>query len=264
MSTPIQCGTQALDEMRKSIYAQSSPAIVGRPDLISEIFLIRTPREIELLLMQLNIDIDALISMPIKRCIVNYGDAYTDSPAPANVSFMDGLPMTYFSPGIRAMAKGLQQDSDQYVAYLRQQEDIVDKVSNSATELNRPKLCKSTVEAIQIFDTHYTAYLLDGGKADYLSLIMTEARFGLLGIVAPELGMASWYKHDPRLLIAAIRKKISSAATAIVQPASKVFQSIMMSLLSTYSEDALVTYHSHLNQALEVHEPTMSDIGPKN
>ena len=176
---------------------------------------------------------------------------------------MDGLPLTYFSPSVRAAAKGIQQDSDQYVAYMRQQEDILDKVSNSATELQRPKLSKSTVEAIQIFDTLYTAYLLDGGKADYLSLIMTEARFDLLGIVAPDLGMTSWYKHDPKLLIAAIRKKISSAATAIVQPASKVFQLIMMVPSSAYSEDALATYHSQVNQALEVHESTMADIGPK-
>ena len=110
----------------------------------------------------------------------------------------------------------------------------------------------------------YTAYLLDGGKADYLSLIMTEARFGILGIVAPELGFKSWSAHDhPRLLISSICKKISSAATAIVQPASKVFQSIMMGPSSAYSEDALASYHSQVNQALEVHESTMADIGPK-
>ena len=104
---------------------------------------------------------------------------------------------------------------------------------------------------------------MDGEKADFLSLILTESRFGLLGIVAPELGCKSWNAHDPRLLIAAIRQKNSSAATAIVQPASKVFQSIMMSPLLAYSEDAVATYHSQLNQALEVHESTMADIGPK-
>ena len=148
MSTPLSRGTKALDAMRKSIYDQSSPAISANPDLISEIFLSKTPREIEMILTQLQIDIDTLASACIKKYIIEYGDDYLISPAPTHASSMDGLPMTYFSPGIRAMAKGLQQDSDQYVAYLRQQEDIVDKVSNSATELNRPKLCKSTVEAI--------------------------------------------------------------------------------------------------------------------
>ena len=109
------------------------------------------------------------------------------------------------------------------MVYLRQQGDILEKVCNSATELHRLKLAKSTIESIQLYDTLYTAYLFDGGKADYLSLILTEARFGILGIVAPDLGCKSWNMHDPRSLIAAIRQKISSAATAIVQPASKVF-----------------------------------------
>ena len=54
-----------------------------------------------------------------KRYIVDYRDDYLNSPAPNNASSMDGLPMTYFSPGVRAMAKGFHQDSDQYVAYLR-------------------------------------------------------------------------------------------------------------------------------------------------
>ena len=85
--------------------------------------------------------------------------------------------MTHFPPGVRAFAMGLQQDSDQYVAYLRHQEDILDKASNSATEIHRPKLAKSTIESIQIFDTLYTAYLLDGGKADYLSLIYAILNF---------------------------------------------------------------------------------------
>ena len=37
---------------------------------------------------------------------------YLSSPAISTASSMDGLPMTYFSPSIRAMAKGFQQDSD--------------------------------------------------------------------------------------------------------------------------------------------------------
>ena len=65
------------------------------------------------------------------------------------------------------------------------------------------------------------------------------------------------------MLITAIRKKISSSATAIVHPASKVFQSIMMTPLITYCEEALAAYHSKLNQALEIHESTMADIGTK-
>ena len=197
--------------MRKSIFDQPVLAIATNPALISEIFTIKTPREIELILSHLNIDIGTPSSTAIKRYIMDYGDEYLTSPAPTHASSMDGLPMTYFSPGIRALAKGFQQDTESYTDYLRQQEDILKKVSNSATELHRPKLAQSTLEAIQLFDILYTAYLLDGGKADYLSLIMTEARFGLLGIVAPELDMCSWSKHDPRLLIAAIRKKKSAA-----------------------------------------------------
>ena len=129
MSTPIQRGTKAL-----AIYDQSTKAIASNPILVSEIFTIKTPREIELILTQLKIDIDTPTSGPIKKYIEDYGDEYLSSPAPTNVSFMGGLPMTYFSPGIRAMAKGFKQDSDQYVTYMRQQEDIIDKVSNSATE----------------------------------------------------------------------------------------------------------------------------------
>ena len=37
----------------------------------------------------------------------------------------------------------------------------------------------------------------------------------------------------------------------------------MMTPSSAYAEDALATYHSQVNQALEVHESTMADIGPK-
>ena len=60
MSTPVQRGTKALDEMRKSIFDQSTRAIATNPALISEIFTTITPREIELILTQLNIDIDTL------------------------------------------------------------------------------------------------------------------------------------------------------------------------------------------------------------
>ena len=180
MSTPIQRGTKALDDMRKSIYDQSSPAIAANPTLVSEIFLIRTPREIEMILTQFNIDIDDPLNVPIKRYIEDYGDAYLASPAISPALSLDGLSLTYFSPSVRATAKGFHPDTESYSAFLKQQEDLFDKVSNSATELHQPKLSKSTVEAIQIFDTLYTAYLLDGGKAEYLSLIMTEARFGIL------------------------------------------------------------------------------------
>ena len=67
MSTPLSRGTKALDAMRKSIYNQPSPAISTNPDLISEIFMNTTPREIEVILTQLNIDIDSSISASIKR-----------------------------------------------------------------------------------------------------------------------------------------------------------------------------------------------------
>jgi hypothetical protein len=161
--------------------------------------------------------------------------------------------MAYFPPNVRAAAKGFTPDSEACTAYLKQQEDIYDKVSNSATELNRPRLAISTLEAIQLFDTLYTAYLLDGGKLDYLSLVLTEARYGILGIVAGSLGCKPWNAHDPRQLITAIRSKISSAATAIVQPASKIFQQIMMEPSSAYSEAAFAKYGALINQALDVH-----------
>ena len=67
MSTPIQRGTKALDEMRKSIFDQSTRAIATNPALISEIFTINTPREIELLLTHLQIDIDLPSNIAIKR-----------------------------------------------------------------------------------------------------------------------------------------------------------------------------------------------------
>ena len=97
---------------------------------------------------------------------MDYGDAYLANPASSPALSLDGLSFTYFAPNVRALAKGYHQYTESYTEYLRQQEDILEKVSNSATELNRPKLAKSTVEAIQLFDTLYTAYLLDGGKAD--------------------------------------------------------------------------------------------------
>ena len=140
MSTPIQRGTKALDDMRKSIYDQSSPAIAANPTLVSEIFTIKTPREIEMILTQLQIDIDTSASACIKKYVIEYGDEYLSSPAISHASSMDGLSLTYFSPSVRAMAKGFQPDTESYSAYLKQQEDIVDKVSNSATKLNRPKL----------------------------------------------------------------------------------------------------------------------------
>ena len=97
MSTPIQRGTKALDDMRKSIYDQSSPAIAANPTLVSEIFLIRTPREIEMILTQLNIDVDAPLSVPIKRYIEDYGDSYLASPASSPAFTLDNLPLTYFA-----------------------------------------------------------------------------------------------------------------------------------------------------------------------
>ena len=94
MSTPVQRGTKALDEMRKSIFDQSTRAIATNPAFISEIFTIKIPREIELILTQLNIDIDTPTSGPIKKYIEDYGDAYLTSPAPQHISTMDGLSMT--------------------------------------------------------------------------------------------------------------------------------------------------------------------------
>ena len=55
MSTPMQRGTKALDDMRKSIFDQSVLAIATNLALISEIFTIKKPREIELILTHLNI-----------------------------------------------------------------------------------------------------------------------------------------------------------------------------------------------------------------
>ena len=115
MSTPVQRGTKALDDMRKSIFAQSTRAIATNPALISEIFTINTPREIELLLTHLQIDIDLPANTAIKKYIIDYGDDYLTSPVPTHASSLDGLSMTYFSPGVRALAMGFQLDSDQYV-----------------------------------------------------------------------------------------------------------------------------------------------------
>ena len=98
---------------------------------------------------------------------------------------------------------------------------------------------------------------------DYLSLIVSEARYGLLGIVTPTLGVKKWNVHDPRLLIAAIRAKISSEATSTVQPASKVFQSIMMSPSAVYNAENFAKYGALMNQALDVHEAAMADAGIK-
>ena len=101
----MQRGTKALDDMRKSIYDQSSPAIAANPTLVSEIFTIKTPRDIEMILTQLQIDIDTPASASITKYIIEYGDDYLSSSAISNASSMDGLPLTYFSPGIRALAK---------------------------------------------------------------------------------------------------------------------------------------------------------------
>ena len=110
MSTPLSCGTNALDAMRKSIYDQLSPAISADPDLISEIFLIRTPREIEMILTQFNIDIDDPLSVPpIKRYIEDYGDAYLASPASFPALTLDNLPLTYFA--LDAMRKSIYDQS---------------------------------------------------------------------------------------------------------------------------------------------------------
>ena len=65
MSTPTQRGTKALDEMRKFIYDQASPAIADNPALISEFSSVRTPHEIELILTKFSIDIDSPISAPV-------------------------------------------------------------------------------------------------------------------------------------------------------------------------------------------------------
>ena len=65
----MQRGTKALDEMRKSIFDQSTRAIATNPALISEIFTIKTPREIEMLLTHLQINIDKPSNVAIKRYI---------------------------------------------------------------------------------------------------------------------------------------------------------------------------------------------------
>ena len=72
----MQRGTKALDDMRKSIFDQSVLAIATNPALISEILTIKTPREIELILTHLNIDIDTPSSTAIKKYIIDYGDDY--------------------------------------------------------------------------------------------------------------------------------------------------------------------------------------------
>ena len=90
----MQRGTKALDDMRKSIYQQSSPAIAAKPALISEIFTIKTPREIEMILSQLQIDIDTPASASIKKYIVDYGDEYSITSAALT---LDNLPLKYFA-----------------------------------------------------------------------------------------------------------------------------------------------------------------------
>ena len=113
--------------MRNAIFVQSSasPQIAANPNLIKEIFTLRTPQEIELVLEQLSINIDTPLSAPIKAYIVEYGGEYAVTPqsTTATGSLLDGLPLTYFSPSIRATAKGLIPDSNQYVLYLKQQEE---------------------------------------------------------------------------------------------------------------------------------------------
>ena len=101
----MQRGTKALDDMRKSIFDQSALAIATNPALISKIFTIKTPREIEMILTHLQIDIDTPSSVAIKRYIEDYGDDYLTSPAPTHTSSMDGLPMTYFSLGLEHWQK---------------------------------------------------------------------------------------------------------------------------------------------------------------
>ena len=105
--------------MRKSIYDQSSPAIAANPTLVSEIFTIKTPRQNEMIITQLQIDIDTPASACIKKYIIEYGDEYLISPATSAALTLDNLPLTHFAPNVRAMVKGYLSDSDQYVAYLR-------------------------------------------------------------------------------------------------------------------------------------------------
>ena len=107
MSTPMQRGTKALYDMRKSIYQQPSPAIAANPTLLSEIFTIKTPREIEMILTQLQIDIDTPASASIKKYIVDYGEEYLISHATSATLTLDDLPLTYFAPSVRAFAKNL-------------------------------------------------------------------------------------------------------------------------------------------------------------
>ena len=106
--------------MRKSIYDQSTKAIASNPTLVSEIFTIKNPREIEMILTQLSINIDTPPSAPIKQYIEDYGDEYLASPALSAASSINGLHLTYFSPSVRAAAKGQHPDSEPYLAYLKQ------------------------------------------------------------------------------------------------------------------------------------------------
>ena len=50
MSTPAQRATLAQDEMRQCIVDQSTAAISARPALLGEIYRVRTPQQIDLLL----------------------------------------------------------------------------------------------------------------------------------------------------------------------------------------------------------------------
>jgi hypothetical protein len=117
MSTPAQRATLAQDEMRQCIVDQSTAAISARPALLGEIYRVRTPQQIDLLLTQLKIDIDLPISASIKSYIIEYGSEYLtpthgSSPASSAAILLDGLSMAYFPPNVRAAAKGFTPDSE--------------------------------------------------------------------------------------------------------------------------------------------------------
>ena len=116
--------------VRQCIVDHATAAITAQPALLGEIYRVRTPQQTELLLTQLQIDMDAQVSAPIKAYIIDCGGEYLITPLPgsSNTLLLDNLQLAYFSPSVRSVAKGLIRDSDLYNAYLKQQEDMYDKV----------------------------------------------------------------------------------------------------------------------------------------
>ena len=65
--------------MRQCIADQATTAVAANPALLGEIYRIRTPQQIEMILTQLNIDIDTPASAQIKSFIVEFGGDFSDA-----------------------------------------------------------------------------------------------------------------------------------------------------------------------------------------